>query len=238
MKFLLLLPLGALLAGCYNQRLMTDRSYQDRPKLETSLFMGEDDAVSEEGVQRILASRITFPGKVKIALLRYEGPAEEQIAITRYGYYYWRSEGYIKLQQELLDTVQTRLMGSGKVIEAAPMPSLMVPREPTVTRLRNAAVRLQADLLLVYRITSDVYYDSFLFATDQVKAYCTVEALLLDTRTGIIPFTSVATRDILVDRLESDVNREDAMKRAHKLASLAALTVVADDLVAFVKAVQ
>lgn len=239
MKYVILCILLAFaISGCTTQRLMTDREYQDRPALESSLFRGDQDFVSEETVQRILSSKIVLPPKAKIAILRYDNAADERLAVSYYGAYYWRSESYIKLQQELLDTVQSMLLGSGRISEAASLPTMLVPRQPTISMLRQAAVRLQANLLLVYRVSSDVYYDYRLFKTDQVKAYSTVEAILLDVRTGIIPFTSVATKDILADRLSSEVDREEAMKRVQKEASLLSLTAVSDEMVKFLKSVQ
>ncbi len=237
-RLTLCLVIAITISGCTTQRLMTDREYQDRPTLESSLFRGDQDFVSEEAVQRILTSKITLPPRAKIAILKYESPSDERLAITYYGAYYSRSESYIKLQQELLDTVQSKLLASGRISEAAALPTMLVPRQPTISMLRQAAVRTQANLLLVYRTTSDVYYDYRLFKVDQVKAYSTVEAILMDVRTGIIPFTSVATKDILSDRLDKDVDREEAMKRVQKQASLLSLTTVSNDLAKFLKSVQ
>jgi hypothetical protein len=61
--------------------------------------------------------------------------------------------------------------------------------------LREAAVRMQADLLVVFRITSDVYYKYVVFAKNKVKVYSTSEAVLLDVRTGLVPFTRIVTRE-------------------------------------------
>lgn len=61
---------------------------------------------------------------------------------------------------------------------------------------------------------------------------------LTATFAGIIPFTSVATKDILSDRLGKEVDREEAMKRVQTHASLLSLTTVSDDLVKFLKSVQ
>ena len=153
---MLSLLLVFLVAGCATPRLMTEREYQDRPSLESSLFRGDQDFVSEDAVQKILPSKITLPPKAKIAILKYDGSEEERLAVTYYGYFYSRSEGYVKLQQTLLDTVQSILLSSGRISEAASLPSLLVPKQPTISMLRQAGVRLQADLMLVYRVTSDI----------------------------------------------------------------------------------
>jgi hypothetical protein len=50
---------------------------------------------------------------------------------------------------------------------------------------------MQADLLLVFRVSSDTYTQYRAFAKDKVKAYSTCEMVLLDIRTGLVPFTRV-----------------------------------------------
>jgi hypothetical protein len=224
--------------GCGTPRIMSEREYQERPQIQTSLFRGDQDFVSEDAVQKILSSKIQFRSKVKVAIFKYDGSEEEHFAITNYGYYYWRSEAYIKLQQRLLDTLQSLLLSSGRVSEATVLPSMLVPKQPTITMLRQAAVRLQADVLLVFRITSDVYYDVLLFEKDKIKAYSTCEVLFFDTRTGIIPFTTVASRDLLTRRLSEEIDKQEAMKRAQEEASLQAIAAVGNEVAGFFKQVQ
>jgi hypothetical protein len=224
--------------GCATPRLMNEREYQERPKLETSLFHGDQDFVTEDAVQKILSSKIQLPAKSKIAILRYEDPDDERYALTYYSYYYWRSEAYIKLHQQLVDTLQYLLLSSGRVSEATILPSMLIPKQPSVSMIRQAGVRLQANLVLVYRITSDVYYDYLLFTQDEIKAYSTCEVVVFDTRTGIIPFTTVVTRDILRKRLSSEVAREEAIKRVQKEASLLVMNTIGEELAVFLKSVE
>jgi hypothetical protein len=217
---------------------MANRQYQERPILESSLFKGDQDYVSEEAVQRILSSSIQLPPRAKVAIFRYEGGEEERAAISYYGYYYWRTEGYIKAQQELVDSLQSGLLSSGRVSEATTLPSMLVPAQPSITMLRQAAVRLQADLLLVFRITSDAYYDFNLLNRDRVKAYSTCEVLLFDVRTGIIPFTTIVSRDVLRDRSRQEVAAADATRGAKQEASLMAITEVATELAGFLRSIR
>lgn len=221
--------------GCTTPRMMMDREYQERPKLETSLFRGDQDFVSEDAVQRILSTKVQIPQKAKIAIFKYEGSEEERFASTYYGYYYWRSENYIKLQQAFVESLQSELLSSGRVVEATILPSLLVPKQPSISMLRQAAVRLQADLIAIYRITGDVYYDYQFFEKDKIKAYSNCEIVLFDTRTGTIPFSSVASRDLMTVPLKSEIDREESMQRAQKEASLAAISTVGKELSDFLK---
>jgi hypothetical protein len=235
-RIILPILIAITIIGCGTPRMMTQPDYQERPTLEKSLFKGEGDNLSEDDIQRMLSSRITFPSKMKVALMKFD-PAQEEQRASRYYGYYWRSEDYLKLQQQYVDTLQSQLLASGRVGEATVMPTLLLPKEPTVTALRQATVRMQADLLLVYRISGDVYYDYVVFGRDDVKAYSTCELVVLDIRTGTIPFTTVATREVLSQKESTDLNQEDAMKRVQKDASLAALMAVSQELAGFFRAV-
>lgn len=228
----------ALASGCSTPRLMADRQYQERPRLETSLFKGDQDYISEDAVHKVLNSSIQLPARAKVAIFRYVASEDDASAIRYYGYYYWRTESYIKAQQQLIDVLQEHLLGTGRVSEATTLPSMLVSPQPSITMLRQAAVRLQADLLLVFRLTGDSYYDFNLLSTDRVKAYSTCEVLLFDVRTGIIPFTTIISRDILRDRTRQEVAGAEASKLAEQEAALLAITDVATELAEFLRSVR
>ncbi len=239
MKRIFLWPLIlAVLSGCSTTRMMADRQYQERPRLETSLFKGDQDYISEDAVQRVLNSSIQLPARSKVAIFRYVGSEDEGSAVRYYGYYYWRTEAYIKAQQALVDVLQENLLGTGRVSEATVLPSMLVSPQPSITMLRQAAVRLQADLLLVFRITSDVYYDFNLLSKDRVKAYSSCEVLLFDVRTGIIPFTTIVSRDVLRNRTSREIASAEATRVAEQEASLMAMTDVATELAKFLRSVR
>ena len=228
----------ALLTGCSTSRLLVDQEYQERPSLETSLFRGDQDYISEEAVQQILAGRIEIPQRAKVAIFRYQGAEEAFYARSAYGYSYWRTEAYIKAQEELVDVLQSALDNSGRVSEATILPSMLVPTRPSITMLRQAAVRLQADLLLIYRITSDVYSDYSLFSRHRVKAYSSCEALLFDVRTGIIPFTTIVSRDVLREKTSEDVANSEVARLAQHEASLEAIRFVGVELAEFLRDIR
>lgn len=83
----------------------------------------------------------------------------------------------------------------------------MTPSKVSVPLLREAAVRMQADLLLAYRVGSDTYSQYRTVARDKVKAYSTCELVLLDVRTGLVPFTRVVSRERLQPPVSSSPMR-------------------------------
>jgi len=210
---------------------MSTSEYQARPPLEASLFPSDQAVLGDEAIKRILSSKVELPEKAKVAVMKF--PTGEETAARYYGYYYWRQEEYLKTQQEYSEALSTTLLASKRIAEVTPLPSLMTPRQASVPVLREAAVRMQADLLLVFRVTSDAYYKYTVFTKDKVKVYSTCEAVLLDVRTGLVPFTRIITREKLAVKGPNDLDLNETMRRAEKDAAVEALQAVADNLVNF-----
>jgi hypothetical protein len=177
-----------------------------------------------------------MPARAKVALLKFGDPAGSG-ARHYYGRYYWSDESYLKLQQGYTDTLSAALAQSEFIHEVTPLPSLMTPRNASIPVLREAAVRMQADLLLVFRINSDIYSRYRMFSKDTVKAFSTCELVLIDIRTGLVPFTKVVTRERLETKQEGDLELSETMRRAEGMAANDALQAAAGELTAFLKAV-
>lgn len=244
MKWMIGLSFLALLAtGCAgpqpayraSESVMASRAYQDQPLIETSLFKSDQEVLSEDAIKTILSSRLQLAPNAKLALMKF--PGAQGAAFRQYGWAYVRAETYLKSQQEYIDTLTGTLAKSERVKEVILLPSLLTPKDSTIPILREAAVRLQADLLLVFRVTSDIYHQYMLFAKDKVKGYATCEVVLLDVRTGLIPFTSVVTREQIVRKESKDLDLSETMMRAEKEAVLASLQVVAEELTRFLASV-
>ncbi len=136
-----------------------------------------------------------------------------------------------------MDTLSKALLASYQIVEVTPLPSLMTPSRVSIPVLREAAVRMQADLLLVFRVGSDTYSQYRAFAKDKAKAYSTCEFVLLDIRTGLVPFTRVVSRERLELKQPADLDLSETMRRAEQGSAAEALKAAAEDLVNFVKSV-
>ena len=228
---------GALLSGCAKmpQRatpMMATADYAAREPIAASLFPSDQAVLGDEAVGRILSSKLELPAKAKLALMKF--PDADG---SGYGRYHWRDERYLKLQQEQVDTLSKALLASDQIAEVTPLPSLMTPSRLSIPVLREAAVRMQADLLLVFRVGSDMYSQYRAFAKDKAKAYSTCELVLLDVRTGLVPFTRVVSRERLELKQAADLDLSETMRRAEQGSAAEALKVAAEDLVNFVKSV-
>ena len=209
--------------------------YQERPILESSLFTNDKAILDEESIQRILASRFAMPKEIKIALFKMQ--EDQQKAIQYYGYGYWRSEEYLTIQQGFIDTISGEIEKSSKVIEVACLPSIMIPKDPSLPSIREAAVRMQADMILVLKISADVYEKYRIFKTDQAKAFCTSEAFFLDVRTGLIPFSSIITNEYIATQEKNDANFNETMVRAQREAALLSLRALGEKTLEFINSI-
>jgi hypothetical protein len=234
---LTLLTGGLLISGCSSvpqstTPMMASAEYAAKEPITTSLFPSDQAILSDDAVAKILSSRLELPARSKVALMRF--PDGEG---SRYGRYYWRVEEYLKLQQSQIDTLTQALLASDQMVEVTPLPALMTPSRVSLPVLREAAVRMQADLLLVFRVGSDTYSQYRAFAKDKVKAYSTCELVLLDVRTGLVPFTRVISRERLELKQSADLDLSETMRRAEEASAADALKAAAENLVSFVKSV-
>lgn len=189
-----------------------------------SLFIDKQATISEENIQRILASKMMAPEKLRIAIVKLETPSR---------YYYWNDEEYIKLQQLYIDRFTAQLKRCAKVERVSVMPALLVGRNPSVAQLREVAVRMQADMTLVFTTASDVYYKYRLFNRTNIKAFATTQLLLLDTRTGLVPFTEIVTRDFLAEKSGADADISETRQRALREAVQLTINELNDKLLAY-----
>ena len=227
---------GALFAGCSTPHLATSTStaltedYAARPPIATSLFPSDQAVLGDDAVTRILGSKLELPPKAKVAVMRF--PVAEG---SRYYGSYWRDEEYLKAQQSQFDGLSRALLDSQYIVELTPLPSLMTPSRVSIPVLREAAVRMQSDLLIIFRVTSDTYSQYRVFSKDRVKAYSTCEVVVLDVRTGLVPFTRVVSRDQVELKQSSDFDLTETMRRAEQVSAADALEIAAGDLVTFLK---
>ena len=187
-----------------------------------SLFSSDAETLSDDAIRKILQ-------------YKYEPPALSRVALMPFGREIWSgwSEELALATERLESEVLDRLRASPKVYDASYLPSILVPRNRTVPYLREAAARYQADLLLVYRSYCQSFEKYRFFAADKSRAYCGVEAVLLDTRTGLVPFTAVATRSYDVVENKTDTNFRETRLRAQFDATAAALGDVSTEIVGF-----
>ena len=218
----------ATMAGCTTVPVTTaarpDSYYSDVATDESaaSLFSGDEAVLSDADIERILA-------------FDYSPPALSRIALMPFGREVWStwSEELSAASEQTRKDVVGELMSSAKVYDASYLPSILIPDKKTVPYLREAAARYQADLLMVYRSYCRSFERYRLFSADQSRAYCGVEAVLIDTRPGLVPFTSSTSSTFDLTEDASDISFRETILKAQQEAITRALADVSKEVAAF-----
>lgn len=197
--------------------------YEASPPADESDLFASVELLSDAEIEKILSYRLKLAKLNRIAILRLS----RESSWNRY------SNEFNQLNSAVSSKFINALMQSDKVYDASFLPSMLIPDKRTVPYLREASARYQADLLLVYRPTCNSYQKYRFMSSDQTKAYCSVEAALLDIRKGIVPFTAIASNDFVAYKNSDDVNFRETMKKAEIEAVSQCLQELAFNLAAF-----
>lgn len=150
--------------------------------------------------------------------------------------YHWWSEDLARLDQDNTARFVGKLATARRVARASAIPTLLLPKRITVPLVREAAARCQADLVVLYQAASRTYEKQKFLSPNLTKAYCVVEAVVLDTRTGIVPFATAATETYTATKNREDVNFSETIWKAETAALGEALDKIAGEIVAFLDA--
>jgi hypothetical protein len=169
--------------------------------LTTSLFAEDREAIDDETVQKLLSSTIVLPKSNRVVLFELRSSNN----ISKYfGYSYWRNEEYYEIQNKYIETIKKDIKNNPRVSEVILLPSFIRPEKITLSNIRLASLRTQGNLILIFKIHSDIYERFRFFKENELKAFSTVEAFLLDARTGLIPFSTIITKKHLTTYKKTD----------------------------------
>jgi hypothetical protein len=207
------------LSGCAKKMAVAPPSFNpmvadDSERLQQSLFKGDQAVLSNEEIERILNGRIVVKDRHRLAVLGL-GPKS-----------YWSPIVADQDSQNMEHFLQ-ELRSSSQFKEVRFVPSLLIPERRTVPYLREAAARFQADLLLVYTTRIQTFRQNRLLGSDEVRARCLAESVLLDVRTGVVAHTAVASEMIDVKKSQSDLNFSETIAKAEADATGKALLSLA-----------
>ena len=195
----------------------------ERGPLAESLFKEDQALLSNDDLKTILGSPVVLPERAKLAVVRF----------GRMPYWWGWSEEFMRANEAIDSEFLGTLRNAHRLRDVAYMPSLVMPPVFTVPHVRQAAARLQADLVLIYRTSTSSYDQQRWFRAKRTKAYSTVEAVLLDTRTGVIPFSTVVNERFAAAESKKDYGFDETVARAEQQAIGRAWRRVADEAVAF-----
>jgi hypothetical protein len=179
-------------------------------------ILGENNKLINE----LLFHKIELPKRSRIAILKLGQK-------TNWSGY---SNDFSELNQSMFSKLIEKLRTSNRVYDASFLPAMLIPKQPSIPTLREAAARFQADLLLAYNSHCNSYQKYRFVSADETRAYCSVEAILLDIRSGIIAKSVVSSQDFSSVNQESDKNFSETIKKAELEAIATALGEVAQEV--------
>lgn len=228
MKYLLLVLLCTALSGCGSvsttHRPASYFTQNPISQVDEPLFGQISNELNESDIERILNYQLALPANNRIAILRLSSDATWQ----------QHSSEFAELNSDLITGFVNKLRDSPRVYDASFLPSLLVPKQRTVNSLREAAARYQADLLLAYRTSCQTYEKFRFIEANEAKAFCTVEAIVLDVRSGIIPFTSVVSETYNAVSDASDMDSSETLHKTQMSSVSKAMSKIADQFNAFI----
>jgi hypothetical protein len=149
--------------------------------------------------------------------------------------YYWSDEEYLKTQQSYLDLFSEKFKQSSRVTKLSIIPDLLIYTTPSFTNVREAALRMQADIVVVYSISGDIYSKYKVFTKPDIKAFATTQLLILDVRTGLVPFSTIVTKDYLSQKKKEEFDISEARNRIQNEAVLLTINEIGQKITDFLQ---
>ncbi len=199
---------------------------ETNPPITRSLFSDKNATISEENIQKILDGNYSLPNELRVAIVKLESNQYQSS-------YYLTNEAYLKSQQAYLDLFKNIFNQSKRTKKVSTIPDMLISSNPTFTNIRESAVRTQSDIAVIYSINSDIYSKYKLFAKSDIKAFATTELIILDIRTGLIPFTTIVTKEFQSKRQDNELNENEAANRIKEEAVLLTIEEIGTKLKKF-----
>jgi hypothetical protein len=232
MKLIFTLPVLFFILSCETARHTAsagEQAFGADTLITQSLFNDRSSSISEENIQRLLDGNYKLPQQLRVAIVRLDNSSN----LSRR--YFWNDEDFLKTQQSYLDTFTAKLRQSPRVQKVSVIPEIVVSKSPSFTQLREAAVRLQSDLVVVYNISSDIYSRYKMFSNPDLKAFATTQLILLDVRTGMVPFSTIVTKDQLSKKTKAELDIAQATNRVQHQAVLLTIDESSKQMLDFLK---
>lgn len=229
---ILLIVIAVFTSSCTTQRPIAAAANTDYPTGDTlitqSLFNDKAATISEENIQKILDGNYKLPQQLRVAMVGLEPQQQRR--------YFWNDEQYLKTQQSYLDLFSDKFKQSPRITKLSIIPDLLIAKSPSFTSMREAAVRMQADVVVVYSTTSDLYSKYKFFSKADIKAFATTQLIVLDVRTGLIPFSTIVTKDYISQKSKEELDNAEATQRIQNEAVLLTINEIGEQVTTFLKA--
>ena len=231
MKNIIILILCIYLQGCGTVGSSSrPQSYYNAVNAnEKGALIGDsEEGLDDKKINRLLYQKVEFPEKIRVAILK----------LSTDNYWRFYSNDFVQLNNSIVENLIQKLRSSGRVYDASFLPAMLVPEKRTIAILREAAARFQADALLAYRSSCNSFQKFRFISPNKTRSYCSVEAVLLDVRKGIVAKSVVSTQEFSAQKGTNDTNFDETIKKAELEALSKALGEIANEVVGYLKNVD
>lgn len=199
--------------------------YKKRPKITESFYKDEKKAFSTDQIKTLLSQKLELPNSIKIAVVKIGHISSIN---TLASFSIKRQQSFV-VKDALVEAFD-KINGKNKRIkEIAFVPQMLMPETPNLENLRDVAAMMQADLVLILETRSDTNTKFHLHKKNEAKAISTVEAIAVDIKTGVIPFTTVATNSAHLKE-DKEFSHDELYRNATIEAENKALAEIASNL--------
>ncbi len=212
------------LAGCSHATNAKPGEAERHGMAGQSLFDTDRATLETDSIEKILSAEVRIPKQSRLAVIQFGG------YLPWLDYHHDLATPKPDIQNQLIADLKRSAWLDWVLL----LPSLVTPKRHTIPHLREAAARTQADMMLVYRLSSRSNIKRGFFGPERIKSQCMAEAVLLDVRTGLIPFTSVSIQGHEAEAKRGDPSWE-AVRHAEIEAASKALKKVAEDMSKFIE---
>lgn len=193
-----------------------------------ALIGNSEEGLDDKKINRLLHQKVEFPEKIRVAILK----------LSTDNYWRFYSNDFVQLNNSIVENLIQKLRSSDRVYDASFLPAMLVPEKRTIAILREAAARFQADALLAYRSSCNSFQKFRFISPNKTRSYCSVEAVLLDVRKGIVAKSVVSTQEFSAQKDTNDTNFDETIKKAELEALSKALGEIANEVVGYLKNVD
>ncbi len=204
---------------------MNSQAYQSRQALKTGALVSDENGhLNEDSIQKLLESKIKIPKRVTLAVVRLNDSSQNY--------------DFTPLDKEIAKDFYNLKNWGPRVQSVVHVPNIMLPHPMSLKGLRSVAALLQADMVLVISPQSVMDWELRVLDENQAKSFTHLDVLLMDTRTGAIPYTFMAAKSAEVRKVASDYTNQEMMDRAKHLSEKKAYLEMQPQVMQFLNTVR
>jgi hypothetical protein len=201
------------------------QEYKQRPKITQSFYKDGNKSLTGTQIKTLLSQKVVLPTSIKLAVVKLGHLSD---TTTLNGSHRQGNQNTI-IQDATVEAFEKMRGPNKRIKEVAMVPEILMPNEPNLENLRDVAAIMQSDLVLILQTKSKTDSKFHIHKKNEAKAVATIEAIVVDIKTGVIAFTSIATNTAHIQE-GKDFSYEELYIRATTDAENKALSEITKNI--------